>query len=60
MRAQTSLMSFLAAGAVMVLALAMGVAAPTVRFADKGPNAIPVDTELVIAVDVSNSMDPEE
>src|SRR6266568_4665701 len=30
------------------------------RLADRRPNAIPVDTELVIAVDVSNSMDPEE
>src|SRR5215468_7764634 len=60
MRAQTSLMSCLAAASVMALALAAGVAAPTVRFADKGPNAVPVDTELVIAVDVSNSMDPEE
>src|SRR5215470_17124008 len=60
MRAQTSLMSILAAASVMALALAAGVAAPTVRFADKGPNAVPVDTELVIAVDVSNSMDPEE
>ena len=60
MRAQTSLMSFLAAGTVLALALAAGVAAPTARFADKGANAVPVDTELVIAVDVSNSMDPEE
>src|SRR5215468_490619 len=60
MRAQTSLMSFLAAGTVMALALAAGVAAPSLRLADKGPNAVPVDTELVIAVDVSNSMDPEE
>ena len=30
------------------------------RFADKSPNAIPVDVELIIAVDVSYSMDPEE
>src|SRR5947199_5458278 len=30
------------------------------RFADRRPSAIPVDTEIVIAVDVSNSMDPEE
>jgi hypothetical protein len=30
------------------------------RLADNSPNAIPVDTELVIAVDVSYSMDPEE
>src|SRR5262245_4941277 len=27
---------------------------------DNAPNAIPVDTELVLAVDVSYSMDPEE
>jgi hypothetical protein len=30
------------------------------RFADKSPTAIPVDVELVLAVDVSYSMDPEE
>ena len=30
------------------------------RFADKSPNAIPVDVELVLAVDVSYSMDPDE
>ena len=41
------------------LALAAS-AAPTPRFADKSPNAIPVDVELIIAVDVSYSMDPEE
>jgi hypothetical protein len=41
------------------LALAAS-AAPGVRFADKSPSAIPVDVELVIAVDVSYSMDPEE
>ncbi len=41
------------------LALAAS-AAPNPRFADKSPNAIPVDVELVIAVDVSYSMDPEE
>src|SRR5215472_1114230 len=36
-------------------------AAPTVRkLANTRPNAIPVDVELVIAVDVSYSMDPEE
>src|SRR5215475_1341410 len=37
-----------------------GLAAPKAVFADKSPSAIPVDVELVIAVDVSNSMDPEE
>jgi Protein of unknown function (DUF1194) len=41
------------------LALAAS-AAPSLRFADKSPSAIPVDVELVIAVDVSYSMDPEE
>ena len=30
------------------------------RFADKSPNAVPVDVELVLAVDISYSMDPEE
>jgi len=60
MRAHTSLISFLAAGTVMSLALAAGIAAPTLRLADRSATAIPVDTELVIAVDVSNSMDPEE
>ncbi len=33
---------------------------PLTRFSDKSPNAIPVDVELVLAVDVSYSMDPEE
>lgn len=37
------------------------VAAPTFpRFADRSPSAIPVDVELVLAVDISYSMDPEE
>lgn len=41
--------------------VAAGWAAPTLpRFADKSPNAIPVDVELVLAVDISYSMDPEE
>ena len=35
-------------------------ATPNLRIADKSPGAIPVDVELVIAVDVSYSMDPEE
>ena len=39
-----------------------GIAAPTPAslFADRSASAIPVDTELVLAVDVSYSMDPEE
>ncbi|HEY5380563.1 MAG TPA: DUF1194 domain-containing protein [Pseudolabrys sp.] len=51
---------FAIAGATVgALALA-AFAAPNPRFADKSPQAIPVDVELVIAVDVSYSMDPEE
>ena len=39
-----------------------GMAAPRSGpvLADKRPSAVPVDTELVLAVDVSYSMDPEE
>ena len=37
-----------------------GLAPPAALFADNRPSAIAVDAELVIAVDVSNSMDPEE
>ena len=46
----------LSAGAMAGLAVA-GV--PRL-FADKRSNAVPVDVELVIAVDVSYSMDPDE
>jgi ABC-type uncharacterized transport system auxiliary subunit len=35
-------------------------ASPAAVFADRSPNAVPVDVELVLAVDVSYSMDPEE
>jgi len=49
-----------AAGAAVGLAL-VASAAPTVpRFADTRASAIPVDVELVIAVDISYSMDPDE
>ena len=48
------------AGAALIAAWTGGLAAPASRFADKRPNAMPVDVELVIAVDISNSMDPEE
>jgi hypothetical protein len=65
MRVQTTLISVFVAGAAIALALAGwtgGMAAPTspLILAQRGPNAVPVDVELVIAVDVSNSMDPEE
>ncbi len=48
-----------AAFAAVCVALA-AFAAPTSRLADRSPSAIPVDVELVIAVDVSYSMDPDE
>jgi hypothetical protein len=48
-------------GGVVAAILAFAAfAAPNPRFADKCPDAIPVDVELVIAVDVSYSMDPDE
>jgi hypothetical protein len=60
-----ALISILAAGALLALALAAwpgGLTAPTLAalIAQSAPQAVAVDTELVIAVDVSNSMDPEE
>lgn len=49
------------AGVFTAAGLVLAAAAPTpFRFADRSPSAIPVDVELVIAVDVSYSMDPEE
>jgi hypothetical protein len=60
MRGYLASISLVAAGAA-AFAWTGGLAAPTGRFfADKSPNAIPVDVELVVAVDVSYSMDPEE
>src|SRR5262249_10018939 len=52
----------LVAGLIGLAAWNASSAAPQSRMllADKRPNAIPVDTELVLAVDVSYSMDPEE
>ncbi len=50
--------------AVVVAGLGFSVAGwaapPLTRFADTRPNAIPVDVELVLAVDISYSMDPDE
>jgi hypothetical protein len=48
------------AGALAAILAVAAFAAPNPRFADKSPGAIVVDVELVIAVDVSYSMDPEE
>jgi hypothetical protein len=53
--------SILAAGAAAVLAVGWTFAAPRPpSFADNSPNALPVDVEVVLAVDVSYSMDPDE
>ncbi|MDI3470906.1 MAG: vWFA-like protein with metal ion dependent adhesion motif (MIDAS) [Pseudolabrys sp.] len=48
------------AAAIAVAAAGDGLAAPSQRLADARPGAIPVDVELVLAVDISYSMDPEE
>jgi len=46
--------------AALGLALAASASPTPPRLADARKNAIPVDVELVIAVDVSYSMDPDE
>jgi hypothetical protein len=59
----TTILGALSFGALLALtAWAYGIAAPgpVIRLADKSPNAVPVDVELVLAVDVSYSMDPDE
>jgi hypothetical protein len=57
-----AIIAVLSAGIVGFTTWSGGIAAPNSRhlFADNSPNAMPVDTELVIAVDVSYSMDPDE
>jgi hypothetical protein len=61
MRARTSIAVLAAGAAAVTLAGWTGGLAPHASlFADNRPGAIVVDAELVIAVDVSNSMDPEE
>jgi hypothetical protein len=57
-----AIIAILGAGIVGFTTWNGGIAAPSSRhlFADNSPNAMPVDTELVIAVDVSYSMDPDE
>src|ERR1700752_1624370 len=49
-----------AAVAAAGLALAASAAPIPPKLADTGASAIPVDVELVISVDVSYSMDPDE
>jgi hypothetical protein len=65
MRPRASLFPILAAGAaaaVLMTAWQVGSAAPTLAplKAESRSAAVPVDVELVLAVDVSYSMDPEE
>src|SRR5262249_7517534 len=64
MRFRVSIVALAAliAGAVGFTAWTVGAAAPQAGalYADTRPSAMPVDTELVLAVDVSYSMDPEE
>ncbi len=60
MRAHALISIFVAGGAAAVAGWGLAAPKPGSMFADKSPSAIPVDVELVIAVDVSNSMDPEE
>ncbi|MBS0247032.1 MAG: DUF1194 domain-containing protein [Proteobacteria bacterium] len=49
-----------AVAGTLCLASIAALAAPHARFADTSPGAVPVDVELVLAVDVSYSMDPDE
>ncbi|MGA7486488.1 MAG: DUF1194 domain-containing protein [Xanthobacteraceae bacterium] len=63
MRVRASLVSILAAAAAALLAVTgLTLAAPGhgPSRVDKSPNALAVDVELALAVDVSYSMDPEE
>jgi hypothetical protein len=63
MRVRISLIAILAILAAAATAgLGGGFASPNapLKFADRSPNAVGVDVELVLAVDVSYSMDPEE
>jgi hypothetical protein len=53
-------LSVVAAVAVAGLALAASAAPTSPKLADARASAIPVDVELVIAVDISYSMDPDE
>src|SRR3989442_10751877 len=58
-RMLAALISTVTAGAAALLTVT-AIAAPKLLFVDKSPNAAAVDVELVLAVDVSYSMDPEE
>jgi hypothetical protein len=52
--------SLMAAGLAASLTTSLAATGVPRLFADKSQNAVPVDVELVLAVDVSYSMDPDE
>lgn len=65
MRSHASLLSIVTAALVLTTGAVVavsGLAAPRsgLLLADRSPSAMPVDTEVVLAVDISYSMDPEE
>src|ERR671935_317602 len=55
-----SLISMMAAAGAMLAVGAMAAPRSPLPLADNSPTAVPVDAEVVLAVDVSYSMDPEE
>jgi hypothetical protein len=55
-----SLISMTAAAGALLAVGAMAAPRSALPLADNSPTAVPVDVELVLAVDVSYSMDPEE
>jgi hypothetical protein len=52
--------NFVVVAALAVAGAVLAASAAPTKFADTRANAIPVDVELVLAVDVSYSMDPDE
>jgi Protein of unknown function (DUF1194) len=55
-----SLISMMAVAGALLAVGAMAAPRSPLPLADNSPTAVPVDVELVLAVDVSYSMDPEE
>ena len=55
-----SLTSMMAAAGALLAVGAMAAPRSPLQLVDNSPTAVPVDVELVLAVDVSYSMDPEE
>jgi hypothetical protein len=57
---RASLISMMTAAGALLAVGAMAAPRSALPLADNSPTAVPVDVELVLAVDVSYSMDPEE